>query len=632
MATDSRYKIEPLDNSNYYPWKTKVALVLQNEELWGYADGSLTEPTDVAQKPGWKKNDTRTRAIITLSISNSLIIHIRGATTAAETWKAVTSHFEQKGPMGIIHALRDISTTRYDETESLEAHVKKFATFQEDLAMMEHKIEDRDFVMYLLASLPTSFDHFSTSILSSGTVPDSKILIPRLLDEESRRKRPTEHDSENTYYQSSAKGKGRVGRAGPSTRNCENCGKRGHVKANCWVPGGGKEGQGPSRKSKDKPKKQGRAHQATDNLSDSDYDSYSISHLADARNTDWIIDSGTSSHLCLDRAVFITYVPTPNTKVYGIGNHALDVKGKGTVILSVKVDRKEKELRLKNVLHTPDAKTSLLSISRLDDAGLKATFLDGKCQIRTRDGKTLAIAPVRNHLYCLEGKAVTGDASKREEANAANSHTNIEVWHRRLGHLNYRSVRDLHLKGLVKGMDLSDEPVPEAPCEGCIYGKHKRKPFPKRKGKPTRAEGPLDLVHVDIHGPYNPISPNHSKYLFLITDDHSRKSWSLFLKHKSDATVAFTIWRKAVEKETGKRLKIVRSDNGGEFKGDEFESHLKDIGVRHQTSAPKSSAQNGRAERSGRTVVEHGRSMLHQRNIPKNLWPEAIACATYLKN
>jgi hypothetical protein len=51
MATDSKYKIEPLDNSNYYPWKTKVTLMLQNEEIWGYADGSLAEPMDVAQKP-----------------------------------------------------------------------------------------------------------------------------------------------------------------------------------------------------------------------------------------------------------------------------------------------------------------------------------------------------------------------------------------------------------------------------------------------------------------------------------------------------------------------------------------------------------------------------------------------------
>ena len=87
-----------------------------------------------------------------------------------------------------------------------------------------------------------------------------------------------------------------------------------------------------------------------------------------------------------------------------------------------------------------------------------------------------------------------------------------------------------------------------------------------------------------------------------------------------------------VEKATGKRLKAIRTDNGGEFTSSEFEAHLRTEGVCHELTIPKNPEQNGVAERMNRTLVETVRSMLSHANLPHRFWAEALSTAAYLRN
>ena len=87
-----------------------------------------------------------------------------------------------------------------------------------------------------------------------------------------------------------------------------------------------------------------------------------------------------------------------------------------------------------------------------------------------------------------------------------------------------------------------------------------------------------------------------------------------------------------VEKATGKRLKVIRTDNGGEFTSSEFEAHLCAEGVRHDLAILKNPEQNGVAERMNRTLVETVRSMLSHANLPHRFWGEALSTAAYLRN
>ena len=94
----------------------------------------------------------------------------------------------------------------------------------------------------------------------------------------------------------------------------------------------------------------------------------------------------------------------------------------------------------------------------------------------------------------------------------------------------------------------------------------------------------------------------------------------------------FKEWQAEVENFTGKRVKVLRTDNGGEFTSKAFEAHLKAYGIRHEWTIPKTPEQNGAAERLNCTLVETTRTMLLDANLPPKFWAEAISTAAYLTN
>ena len=79
-------------------------------------------------------------------------------------------------------------------------------------------------------------------------------------------------------------------------------------------------------------------------------------------------------------------------------------------------------------------------------------------------------------------------------------------------------------------------------------------------------------------------------------------------------------------------LKVVQSDNGGEYRSRQMKSFLEKRGITHRLTAPGNPHQNGVAELINRTMVELARSMLHQKGLPKHFWAEALAVAAHVRN
>lgn len=79
------------------------------------------------------------------------------------------------------------------------------------------------------------------------------------------------------------------------------------------------------------------------------------------------------------------------------------------------------------------------------------------------------------------------------------------------------------------------------------------------------------MVHFDLCGPINLISNGNKKYLIsfkyfiLFTDDFSRKTWVYFLQENSEVFEAFKSFKALVENESEKKIKILRTDRGGEY-------------------------------------------------------------------
>ena len=108
-------------------------------------------------------------------------------------------------------------------------------------------------------------------------------------------------------------------------------------------------------------------------------------------------------------------------------------------------------------------------------------------------------------------------------------------------------------------------------CENCIYGKQKRVRF-LRVGKEKKSEK-LELVHTYVWGPAQVSSLSGSRYYVTFIDDATRKTWIYCIKNKSDVFDTFKKWKALVEIETGKKLKCLRSDNGGEYCSKEFDRY-----------------------------------------------------------
>ena len=95
-----------------------------------------------------------------------------------------------------------------------------------------------------------------------------------------------------------------------------------------------------------------------------------------------------------------------------------------------------------------------------------------------------------------------------------------------------------------------------------------------------------------------------SRYFLLFVDDFSRKMWVYFLKNKFNAFLVFQKFKPLVEKEFGKSIITLRSDNGGEFSSNVFFSFLDTHGIKHQLTTPHMPQQNSIVESQNMTITE----------------------------
>jgi transposase InsO family protein len=139
-------------------------------------------------------------------------------------------------------------------------------------------------------------------------------------------------------------------------------------------------------------------------------------------------------------------------------------------------------------------------------------------------------------------------------------------------------------------------------------------------------------MHGDLCGSVTPATPGERCYFLLLVDDLSRYMWVVVLGSKGEAADAIRCAQAAAEVECGRKLRVLRTDNGSEFTAAEFVSYYADEGVQRHYSAPYSPLQNGTVERRNQTVVEMARTLLKQRGMPAVFWREAVVTTVYILN
>ena len=147
-----------------------------------------------------------------------------------------------------------------------------------------------------------------------------------------------------------------------------------------------------------------------------------------------------------------------------------------------------------------------------------------------------------------------------------------------------------------------------------MLGKPMSKPH-LSKDVSFRAERPLQLVHADLAGPIKPASWGGGRYLFVLTDDYSRKSWVILLGLKSENEKRLKQWVVQTEREVGHALGHFRTDDGGEFITNSLKEWLATRGTTQEFTPPRSPQSNGVAKRMNRTLQVKARSMMAQSGL-----------------
>jgi hypothetical protein len=169
----------------------------------------------------------------------------------------------------------------------------------------------------------------------------------------------------------------------------------------------------------------------------------------------------------------------------------------------------------------------------------------------------------------------------------------------------------------------------EGICRGCALGKNVKNPFSSRN---NRSKKILDLIHSDVCGSMPVKYLGGSIYYVIFIDDYSRKTWLYFLKTKDEVFNKFQEFKAEIENLTRKKIKTLRTDNGGEYTSKEFVSFCKSVGIRRELIFPHNPQQNGVAERKNRSIEETVKELMNDQGLSMYLWGEAAKTTIYVQN
>ena len=334
----------------------------------------------------------------------------------------------------------------------------------------------------------------------------------------------------------------------------------------------------------------------------------------------WILDSGCTYHMCPIREWFFEFQEVDGGVVYMGNDHPCKTIGIG----SIKLRNHDGTTRiLRDVRYVPKLKKNLISLGALESKGLVVMMRDGV--LKATSGVLVMLKGVRkNNLYYYQGNTVVGTVATTTSSTKKDIEA-TKLWHMRLGHAGEKSLQILAKQGLLKGIKTCKLDF----CEHCVLGKQRRVRFGTAI---HNTKGILDYVHSDVWGPTKTPSIGGRHYFVTFVDDFSRKVWVYTMKNKNDVLGVFLKWKAQVENQTGRKIKVFRTDNGGEYKSDLFLEVCEDCGIQRHFTVRRTPQQNGVSERMNKTLVEKVRCMLSNAGLGKNFWAEAVTYAQHLVN
>ncbi|GKC67308.1 putative ribonuclease H-like domain-containing protein [Tanacetum coccineum] len=278
-----------------------------------------------------------------------------------------------------------------------------------------------------------------------------------------------------------------------------------------------------------------------------------------------VIDSKCSRHMTGNMSYLTNYEEIDGGYVAFEGNpKGGKIIGKGTI--------KAGNLDFENVYFVRELKFNLFSISQMCDKKNSVLFNDTECIVLSPNFKlidesqVLLRVPRKNNMYSVDLKNIVPKGGLTCLFAKATSNES-KLWHRRLGHLNFKTMNKLVKGNLVRGLP-SKLFENDQTCVACQKGKQHRASCKSKIENSISL--PLHLLHMDLFGLIFVKSPLKKTYCLIVTDDYSRFTWVFFLANKDETSGILKSFITGIENLVDHKVKVIRCDNGTEFKNREM--------------------------------------------------------------
>lgn len=634
MGKDDTAPFEVLGEGNYANWAFRMEMHLVRKDLW-----------DAVQNGGDK--DAKAKAEIVRYLPDHYLSTIKEYSTAKAMWAALANLYKSKSIAQQLQLRKQLTSLRKKGGESITQYAGRARELWTALKATGAALDESEVVMSFIAGLPDEYSVAVTVLEVTSKELRLDTILPHLLIVEQKIGRQEESGARALYA-----GNNRPGRFGHNARQhrpfnfgrskgnnntnhgnnnssgnynanfkrpsfgnnskeCYYCGKKGHIKAEC------------RKRMADEASKKTAVHVAL----------MTSSNGLPLDASMWAVDSGSTRHICKDLPLFDTMSPANGqTVTFGDGT-TVEAAGVGKVQLCVLMDGEHQHISLQDVLYVPQATTNLFSVQQATNKGAIVTFTnDGNCHVLYGGKPAVPVfksTVERNNLYLIK---TTSNCSDKGAVAAMATTATPQLWHRRFGHIGYSSLAKMASGNMVTGINLDQAEIKAAHnmvCDTCALSKQPRAHF---SSSSSRASSVLELVHMDVVGPMEEMSLGGARYLATFLDDYSSLSVVVPIPFKSDIPDVVERVLTKLETQAGARVRMIRTDNGGEYVNKQLGTWLEKKGIVHQKTAPYTPEQNGSAERLNRTLLERVRAMLQDARLGKELWAEAAATACFIRN
>src|SRR6202522_3174030 len=511
---------QKFNGDNLLQWKTNITQLLGSKGLLGYIDGKIPKPVQSPQSTEsesttttsstatpiysstptldeWVFRDQLARGHITLNCTDVASLGVTTTGTAKDAWDLIQAEWGRSTDMRRSHAQEALNRTKYTEGANIQEHIKLLQTRKAAVDNLSTEaMSDETWRGVIIRSIPPSSKWLPVipSLYAMATSADiiSTLLAHSMILGRGSGKVPTGATTSNTVLAARTT-------EGCTNPNCKARKRSSHTSANCYWPGGGKEGQFPpnfgqrakanvatstsvtaSNTASPTPSQAehfvllAQVHNAqtpgqsgvfiddhpSDPSTPSDHASVALisKGFQNFQNgkTPTFLDSGASDMMFVSKDVFVEYKPV--SARLGDSAKANDggfkIVGEGNVVQRYKIDGTERNITYTRALHAPGLNANLISVSTLEKAGLTITFEKGQGIARKPDGSVV-----------LAGKNI----SLAMSSNSLSQRVPLEQWHRCLAHCSPLTIKDMAKHNLVDGLTISEDSL-NGKCEDCVMG------------------------------------------------------------------------------------------------------------------------------------------------------------------